>query len=188
MPEIFTVDLKVRPYVRQYIINNCGDPADLRHLPLLDNLFWQLIRKPLLRFESLPRPSSDTYISIAIPEDKFYRYGWEMSNTGLMKFNRTAEGMIKFFMRSYVGMRTKLGFTIAYSIRKFQQEWNFPEDVWSYEAIKKDLFRYTDYKRDDKVNKLINEIDNEIRNVLLENLYDLGTISNIYKNELTKNK
>lgn len=187
MTEIFHIDIAVKPYVRQYIINNCGEPADLREIPMLNDLFWQLIRKPLLRFESLSRPANDIYIRIIIPEDKFYRYGWEMSNTGLMKFNRTAESMIKFFMRSYIGMRTKLGFTLSDSIRKFQDEWNFPEDVWTYEAIKKDLSRHTNYKREDKVSKMIDQIDNEIKNVLLENLSNLGTISNTYINELTKN-
>lgn len=182
----FDIQVAVKPYVRQYLINNCGNPVDLSHLPRVQDLFRKLLRRPLLRFESLPMPVDSCYVRIVFSKDTFYRYGWEMTRTNMLRFNRVLEQDLKFVMRTYIGSRAALGFTIAQCIRDFQDRFNFPEEIWSYEAIKKDIMRNTEEKRRNDVINFLEEMDQKIHRIFLENLSGTGTISKRYKNELQK--
>jgi len=184
MTDLFDIEILVKPYVRQYLINNCGNPADLSHLPKFQELFRKLVRKPMLRFESLPMPVDSCYVRIVFSKDTFYRYGWEMTRTNMMRFNREIESDLKFVMRTYISSRAALGYTIAQCIRDFQDRFNFPEEVWSYEAIKKDIMRNTDGKRGNDVSNFLNDMDKKIHQIFLENLSSTGTISKRYRNEL----
>lgn len=186
MSNQFHIDVKVKPYVRQYLINNCGNPADLTLLPKVNEIFKKLIRKPLLRFESLPLPADECYVRIVFSSDMFYRYGWEMTRSGMLQFNNEIERDIKFIMRTYIAQRAALGFTIAKCIRDFQDRFNFPEEVWSFDAIKKDMDRNTDSKRSDDVDNFIKQMDATLHRVFMKNLSCLGTISKKHRNELIK--
>jgi len=186
MADKFFIDVKVKPYVRQYLINNCGNPVDLTHLHKFNELFKKLLRKPLLRFESLPLPSDDCYVRIVISQDIFYRYGWEMTRTSMMQFNGEIELEIKFIMRTWIANRAGLGFSLVHCIHDFQERFNFNEDVWSYETIKKDLTRNTSSKRSDDVDNFLRSMDMKMHKLFVENLSVLGTISKRYKNELSK--
>lgn len=186
MAETYSIDVIVKPYVRRYLINNCGNPVDLSRLPRFQFLFRRLLRKPLFRFESLKMPSNSSYVRILISNDTFYRYGWEMTLTNMMTFNSEIEREIKFIMRTHITYRTAMGYSVAKCIRDFQRWFDMPEDVWSYEAIKKDLFRNTESKRNKDVETFLDQMDQKFQKIFLENLSSLGTISKKYKNEISQ--
>lgn len=186
MADKFYVDIKVKPYVKQYLINNCGNPVDLTHLPKFNELYKKLVTRPLLRFESLNIPSSECYVRISISHDTFYRYGWQMSRTGQMLFNGSIERELKFFMRTYIASRAALGHSVSQCIRDFQTRFNMPEEVWNFDAIKKDIDRNTEAKKSNDVETFLNELDTKIQRIFLENLSAVGTISNKYKHELSQ--
>jgi len=72
-----------------------------------------------------------------------------------------------------------LGVPVSECIRQFQHLYNFSEDSFSYETIKKDFDRHGT-----KVSiKLLHDFKTELNKILLDNLATLGTISNTYKNE-----
>jgi len=75
-------------------------------------------------------------------------------------------------MRNIVGIHVSLGMPINKSIEKFQERYRFYEDIWKYEAIKKDFFRNGRLERVD----FDEEIFHKIEKIILHNLYDLGTI------------
>jgi hypothetical protein len=184
-PTVYTVDVRVKPYVKQYLINNCGNPVDLSKMPKLNNLFRRLIYKPVLRFESLPLPNSDCYVSIIISQDLFYRNGWEMTRNNQMLFNSEVENEIKFIMRNYVATFSTF-YNIATCIRMFQDRFKLPEDMWGYDAIKKDLDRNSEVKKSKEIEEFVRKMDRSLHKLFVENLSTVGTISNKMKNELNQ--
>lgn len=186
MSDRFEVVIKVSGYAKQYLINNCGNPVDLSQLPDLNKIFVQKLRKPLFRHESLNMASNTEYVCIVISEDTFRRYGWELTKTDQMDFNNIVERRVKFIMRNFVASKSAIGQPIAKVIRDFQEKFNFPEEVWSYEAIKKDLFRHTEIKRNPDIESFIQSFDRKLYKMFVDNLSDSGTISKTYKNELSK--
>jgi hypothetical protein len=188
MSDNFEVELRVKPYVRQYLINNCGSPVELSHLPKFRMLFRRLITKPLFRFESLASAKDYCYVRVKISSDTFYRHGWEMTETSMRYFNAEVERELKFLMRTWIGNRAGLGYPVAQCIRDFQDRFKMPEEVWSFDAIKKDLDRNTETKKDRDVETFLEEIDRKMQSIFLENLSAIGTISNKYKNELSEIK
>ena len=76
-------------------------------------------------------------------------------------------------MRSFVGIYSGLGLPVFKSIDKFQSRFEFDEDVWRYEAIKKDFYRHGVKQKID----FDNEIFNKIEKIIMVNLYDSGTVS-----------
>jgi hypothetical protein len=112
-------------------------------------------------------------VTVIIPPDMFYRYGWEMNKENILDFNRKVEMKAKFFARQYISVNKSLGFPVANCIREFQESFGFHETLWSYESIKKDFDRHG------KVPELktIRQLRVELNRILLDNLSDLGTIS-----------
>lgn len=186
MAETYNVDVIVKPYVARYLVNNCGNPVDLSKLPKINSLLKNILRKPLFRNESLKMPSNSSYVRIQISQDTFYRYGWDLSRTDMMFFNSEIEKEIKFIMRYYVSMRAALGYTVARCIRDFQEWFNMPEDVWSFDAIKKDIDRNTSARRDNDVEMFLEALDKKMNKLFLENLSVNGTISKQLKHELSQ--
>ena len=76
-------------------------------------------------------------------------------------------------------MYVALGIPPYISINKFQQRFQFDENFWQYETIKKDFYR-NGMKDPLDFN---NEIFNKIEKIVLHNLYELGTISKKAKTE-----
>lgn len=186
MADTYIVEVIVKPYVARYLVNNCGNPIDLARIPKINSLFKSILRKTLLRHESLKMPDNSSYVRIQISQDTFYRYGWELSRTDMMYFNSEIEREIKFIMRNYISMRAALGYSVASCIRDFQEWFNMPEDVWSYDAIKKDFDRHSRTRRNKDVETFLKSLDKKMNNLFVENLSSLGTISKNFKNELSK--
>ncbi len=179
MSNHFTIKIPCKAYVKAYLEINCGTPVDLTHLPdLLDEFRRGLSRKPEHR-ESTEAALCRDVVTIIIPNDMFYRYGWEMNRENILDFNRKIEMKVKFFMRQYVSVNKSFGVPVANCIREFQEGFGFTEPVWSYESIKKDFDRHGRVPE----LKIIRELKIEMNKILLDNLSDLGTISKKLKKD-----
>jgi hypothetical protein len=179
MSNHFTIKIPCKKYVKAYLENNCGTPVNLQHLPdILEEFRRGLARKPAHR-ESAELAACKDFVTIIIPPDMFYRYGWELNKENILDFNRKVEMKVKFFMRQYVAVNKSLGTPVANCIREFQEGFGFIEPVWSYESIKKDFDRHGRVPE----LKIIRELKMEMNKILLDNLSDLGTISKKLKKD-----
>lgn len=184
-PTTYTVDVKVKPYVRQYLINNCGNPVDLTYLPKFKKLFIRLLTKSLFPMQSLPLTGGECYVRIMISEDTFNRNGFDIDEKSMRYFNADVEKDIKFIMRNYIATFSVF-YNISTCIRLFQERFKFSEDVWGYDAIKKDIDRKTEVKRDKEVLAFVRMMDKKIHTVFVDNLSTVGTISKQMKHELNQ--
>lgn len=172
----FTVSVPVKSYVKRFLEINYGLPVDFTQSAECNKFFQNLLRKPDVSLDKKYPDNICTYtetIEIVISEHDFYRYGWELTKTNTVAFGKRYEDRAKMMMRSIVGVNVGLGLPINKSINGFQSRFNFNEDVWSYETIKKDFYRHGQVQFID----FENEIFKKIHGIILRNLYDLGTIS-----------
>lgn len=150
----FTIGLQLKPYVHQYLVNNFGNPVNL-YGPGSINLkiaLIEILKKRSTRYEKRTKLSYLTKETrFVISKNDFYRYGWEVTKTDMIKFNNRVEALVKFYARNYIGFDKSLGIPISKSIRNFQDEFDFPEDVWPYDTIKKDFDRNGAYVKFDKI-------------------------------------
>ena len=172
----FTVSIPVKPYVKRFLEINYGLPVDFSSSPECLKFFQNLLRRPnYARDKQYP----DTFyaytetVEVVISQDDFYRYGWELSKTNVVAFGKRYETRAKVKMRSLVGFYIAMGLPINKGIEKFQDRFRFEEEIWHYEAIKKDFYRNGQVE----VVDFNNEIYKKIEKIVLCNLYDLGTIS-----------
>jgi hypothetical protein len=179
MAERFTIKIPCKKYVRTYLELNCGDPVDLSHLKGLFKEFKICLSKKPEHREKANVARYDDFVSIIIPTDMFYRFGWEMNKENLLDFNRAAEQQVKFFMRQFISINHNAGMSVAECIRNFQNKFGFTEMTWNYDSIKKD------FDRNGKLYQLktIKNLRKEVNEILLDNLAYVGTISKKFKNQ-----
>lgn len=182
MPEKFVVTIPVKPYVKRFLSINYGDPADFTTDPEINRFFLNLLRRPsTYRDKQYPDQifSYTQKAEILISQHDFYRFGWELTRTDIVAFGKRFEDKAKCLMRSFVGVYVALGIPPYISINKFQERFQFDENSWQFETIKKDFYR-NGMKDPLDFN---NEIFNKIEKIVLHNLYELGTISKKAKTE-----
>lgn len=185
-PLKFTVQIPAKPYVKHFIEANYGSPVNFAcHCE--ENVFFQhLLKQPNNRRDYQIHDLKHRYtdiLEVFISEDDFYRYGWELTRTNVIAFGKFFEHRTKFFMRNMVGVYYGLGLPIYLSIERFKNSFEFNEDAWKYEAIKKDFYRHGKTRNID----FDNEIYHKIENIILDNLYDAGTISQHLKKQHERN-
>ena len=106
----------------------------------------------------------DVPVEFVLSDHDFYNYGWEMHPLHVRALNTTFEQSAKLFMRTCITIDTLMSGSLAASIRRFQDRYNYPEDVWSFQSIKKDIDRNTnrieiDFDTDiyEKIQKILND-------------------------------
>lgn len=194
-----------KPYVRQFLIQNFGDPVNFysQSTPYT-YLFRSSLHLPddpegkaSARRGKRPKPNinpcfANSYLDVpvefVISEHDFYRYGWEMLPIHITALNTIFEQAAKLFMRTSITIDTAISGSLATSIRRFQDRYGYPDDIWNYQSIKKDLDRNTIRSE----LEFDTEIYDKIQKILMHNLYKLGTlsknnpISNEYSRKRTK--
>jgi hypothetical protein len=173
----YTVSIPIKPYSKRFLVLNYGEPADLSKNPRLNNLFRRFLKKPRYTFDkSHLKTISQKYYSeqveIFISENDFYRYGWELSRTDTIAFNREIEELTKFLMRMTVSMYENLMMQRD-AILRFQEKFGFSEDIWPFESIKKDYCRHMVPHRV----RILPEIINKMDDYFMLKLSDLGTFT-----------
>lgn len=172
----YFLELPCKPYVKRFLELNFGDPGDLTSDPLLNNLLIQYLKEPdrkdKARYDSRTIQYSERY-RIHLSEFHFRKYGQTLSKPDVVRFCKVVERRAKLFMRNLVGVNIALGLPIFIAINKFQDQYGFEEDIWSFESIKKDYYRNGCY---DKVD-FEHEIFKKIHQILLVQLSESGTIT-----------
>ena len=171
----FTIRIPVKPYVKRFLEINYAFPIEFTANPADHRVFQGLLHKPGTHRDKRIGEQLLLYteeVEVLISEHDFYRYGWELTRTNTVAFGKYFEKRAKTMMRSIIGIHVSLGMPINKSIEKFQERYRFDEDIWKYEAIKKDFFRNGRLERVD----FEDEIFQKIEKIILHNLYDLGTI------------
>ena len=182
MPEKFVVTLPVKPYVKRFIEINYGFPANFTNSPDVNRFFLSLLKKP---DNSLDKRYSEqlfnytALMEVSISQHDFYHYGWELTRTDIIAFGKYFEEKAKFMMRSFVGVYVAAGMPIFKSINLFQERFLFDDAHWDYQTIKKDFYRNGTNAKIDFGKEIFGKIDE----ILLRNLYTLGTISKKAKTE-----
>lgn len=172
----FTVDLPTKSYVDHFIKMNFGKPADFSKDPHLNEEFRRCLTKPSNRDKS--KYLKETFAwhtcitQVLIREDDFYRHGWELTKTDIISFGKIIERRCKFMARNLITCYS-IVMPEKDAILKFQENFGFTEDIWPFEAIKKDFYRNN---LENKVN-IGAEITKKMENIFLGNLAKYGTIS-----------
>lgn len=181
----FTVTVPVKSYVYQFLLLNYGDPVDFSFHPKLHSFFTDLLSKEDSTEHWTPTWTGYSHsIQIRITERTFYHHGWTISKQSIFKFGAEFENRVKFLMRHVVAMHYGYGLPINISIAKFQDDFGFPEDIWSYDSIKKDFYRHGHKYQINYQNIFFN-----FQNNILRTLSDLGTVSpNLIKSHENINK
>lgn len=145
MSNSFTFKLFCKPYTKQFLIQNYGEPVNLMRDQDLYSEVRNHLQKPCQRneknFEELKFSKYTEFIQVVISEDDFYRFGCWISDTDMVKLNRRIEARVKILAHCVVLSYMHLGYTISSSVDFFQNMYNYPEDVWKKESIIKDCQR-----------------------------------------------
>jgi hypothetical protein len=175
MADQFYLIVACKPYVKRFLEINFGNPVDLSGDIMLRTMIRQSLKKPDKKFDKILGEMSCRYcetIRVKISDDEFYRYGWELSKSDTVKFGKEIESRVKFMMRTLVAVNLSLNGSIKMSIIHFQDRFEFQEDVWPYDTIKKEFFRNGIHDQID----FNDEIFNKLENIIMVNLSKKGTV------------
>jgi len=182
----FTINFPCKSYVRRYVDQNFGSPADFRKDKELNTLFRNKLKRKLFHYDTKLQFGHYTQnIDIIISNDDFYRYGWELSKSDITEINNILECRVKAVARTYISVNKSLGFSISSIIDNFQTIFDFPEDVWAKESIIKD------FQRNGSREELnVESFSVKINNILLNNMLKRSAISKsgkiIYENRMAQ--
>lgn len=148
--ERFACWIPCKPYVKRFLLENYNVPDDkwpelinLSSNKILQNNFRYHLHRSSERFSSrydllIKYPE---LIAIEISKDDFYRYGWSLTNPEAVAFCISVERRIKQMLCTYIDIHHSFGIPISVSIRKFQNQFGFDEDCWSYDSIRREYNR-----------------------------------------------
>ena len=178
----FVVWMHVQPQVKKWLIQNYGvydeDWPDLVNVSKDKELSLFLdssLKKPSRRWDNKFEKTRirTCMVALEISADKFYRYGWTVSPTDEVRFNKAVN--IKCCTLAIVIINYVYGLTgsFATALRYFRRISNFTEDDWPTDTIRKKWLRCKN-----KPNlKLRDDFFNRNCDFFLENLSKTGTIS-----------
>ncbi|MCX6225213.1 MAG: hypothetical protein NTV01_10790 [Bacteroidia bacterium] len=180
-----SIVIPCKPYVGRFMIQNFGDPVNLysvNNAYLL--MFKRCLEKPWKRRESKlsTQPRLTCTVEIMISDCDFYRFGWELSLTDMAYLHTAFEKAVKLFMRTCVAIDISMSGSQAQSIRRFQTQYEYPDEIWPFQSIKKDLDRNLPMD----IIKFEKDVYVKFQKIVLAILYKSGTITK--NNTLTHEK
>jgi hypothetical protein len=162
----FNVFIPVKPYVKRFVENNYGCPANFHGHPRENEMFRRMLKKPChdMDHKYIPEMEKQSVkLEVALSDRDFFRSGWEMSKTDT-----------KWLMRSVVSTYISFGMSELQAITKFQTRFNMEEEYWPLDSIKKDFYRF----------KSTNDIDfnhyafQHLEKLILVNMCTAGAVTN----------
>lgn len=174
----FNVQIPIKPYVKRFVENNYGSPADFRRHPRENEMFRRMLTKPCHEKDGMYSDDLEKQcvrLQVVLSERDFFRSGWELSKTDIIAFGKYFERNAKWLMRSVVSTYISFGMQEYNAITKFQKRFNMEEEYWPFDSIKKDFYRY----------KSKNDIDfnhyafQHLERLILVNMTTAGAITNL---------
>lgn len=183
---MFTINLQCKPYVKQFLVLNCSNPVDLvLHKDLHEHFKLYLARQTKKREAYYRTLNLDLYcetVEIIIPDDDFYRFGWELNISETVNFGQAVERHAKLFMHTYVAYHSTF-LDLKTAILQFQEKFGFYENIWKYESIRKDFFRNQGVQLDPT-----SELSGKFEKIIMGILSKSGTLTNLATNNHENNK
>lgn len=177
--EIYTIDLKVKPYILHWFTMNFptigSNIVDIRSDNELYGLLTASIRKSS---ENQGDLCDSPNLKIIISERIFERYGYCLVKKEERFFTKLVEIRIKSMMCFYLSVCESIGLPIAYAIRRFQSIFGFDECIWSAESIRREYVRNGKNYGFDLKDEILKQIDK----IFLSNL------SRFLDNKTTQNE
>ena len=159
----FTINIPCKSYSKHFLEMKFDNPVNLvKDKVLYRQLILSLHKKSnkyRKRYESLAFSNYTENVTIAIKRNDFYRHGWDLTRTEIVEFNQAVEMRAKELMKSYVAPRIAVGHTWTDAIADFQQEYGFSEDIWSFEAIRKECQRNLTVERGELFRDLLTKFN-----------------------------
>jgi hypothetical protein len=130
--------------VRQYLINKYGEKMNIPNSDLVKALVFSLLQRNTAKDDSdITLQFYTTKVELLLDLDQALRFGLHLSKTSARNINLTIEKIIHeqlhHFLEFYIGAA---GYTEKSAIEAFQQIYNFPEEVYPYDTIKKHYQRH----------------------------------------------
>lgn len=181
----FSITIPCKPYVRRYLELTYGQSVDFTK----DNAIYPVFRKKLekpsnKRKATYTKYSLDKYndsVTCKILQTDFYEYGWELTVTDIVSFNREIEGRAKLFMYLIISSRISFGMAQTDAIRYFQDRFDFPEEIWPAESINKDCQRNLTVSKNEIIENISELIDKIITGKLSEKRTTCPKINKAYE-------
>lgn len=139
------LEVPVKPYIKSYLENRYGSPAKLAGNDIIGNYFIKLLEDySREQDKSIDISYYSQKIIIAVNQDIVLRNGSYITKTNVRDFNRKVERIIKERIHDFLNAALKYSPNIQFkkAIDDFREENGLPEHCFSYEAIKKDFYRY----------------------------------------------
>lgn len=164
--ERFRLLLPCKGYVKAYLLSNFNRPdedwpeiVNLSSDKTLHDLFVRMLSKNDCHYDKRTKCSYRYTVSIEITYDQFRRYGWMLSTTDTMTFNKILEHRVKNMLYSFVSTFRMTGMPISECIIRFRRRTRINEFDWDTDSIRKDLQRHlnTDFNALDDFYKKIEE-------------------------------
>lgn len=177
----FTVTIPCKPYTKRFLELNYGNPVDFTK----DKTLYPLLRKKLEKkscrhdkaYQRLNQVRYTESVTLNITQDDFYRYGWELTLTDTISFNKELETRTKMFMYMIISPRLGFGMNLTDAIRYFQNRFDYPEEIWPFDSIEKDCKRNLTISKND----LVENISQLIDKITMAKLSEKGTTLHINK-------
>ena len=148
----YTVVIPCKPYVKKFLIDNYGNPVDIRKDKYLYKYFKNVLDRKLYRNNS--RYSFKKYgkmiyreeVIFIINEETFERDGFSIHHNDIIDINSLFEGYIKKIISVFVFALISCGHKTISAINEAQKLFNFSEDDMSTDLILKSCKREQDLK------------------------------------------
>lgn len=140
-----TIEVPVKPYIKEYLERNFGNPVNFSGVRGIKDFFTLLLDKQTYRYDKrITLKKYKSTVTVVISRADFYRYGWGMSATAIVSFNSMFEYIVKNRSRDVITVKCRdANIKVAPAIRQLQIEFTFTEENFSFDTIKKDLQRHT---------------------------------------------
>lgn len=149
-----TVRIPCKPYVKRFLENSFGKPADLSYDRHVQKYFHHLLSRRVHRnayrvnFKEYGKLVYHEEVEIGISENTFERHGFSMHRKAVFDFNLFLEDYIKTIMRTFILTCQSFGMKRMHAIRDFQETFGFGEDDYPAENILQDIKRNSEkYKK-----------------------------------------
>jgi len=131
-----SINLPCKPYVAHYLRNKFGSPLQISRSAAEGKMLFNLLERA--RHDTDLKTARYTEIvEVLLAEGIYLRHGWELTPTAITEFNNWLEEILKERFVVHVDACTSYGIKKAVAIRDWQDNYNFPEDVWKFETLKK---------------------------------------------------
>lgn len=131
-----SITLPCKPYVAHYLRTKFGNTANIDRSSAEGKMLFNLLERA--RHETdLKAAKYSHHVDVLLAEGIYLRHGWELTPTAITEFNNWLEEILKERFMVHVDALTSVGLKKAEAIRQWQDVYNFPEDVWKFETLKK---------------------------------------------------